>query len=72
MQTSQFLYYKCVKTPTSLFSLGDLPGHNRTGAVVGLVEDQAEVVCTLHTAALGLVGNWDTAQEHLEKALHEE
>lgn len=41
------------------------------GAVVGLVEDQAEVVYTLRTAALGLVGNWGTVQEHLEKALQD-
>lgn len=39
------------------------------GAVVGLVEDQAEVVYMLHTVAPGLVGNWGTDQDHLEKAL---
>lgn len=41
-------------------------------AVAGLVEDQAEVVYTLHTAALGLVGNWGIVQDHLEKALQDE
>lgn len=41
------------------------------GAVVGLVEDQAEVVYMLHTAALGLVGNWGTVQDHLEKDLQD-
>lgn len=40
--------------------------------MVGLVEAQAEEVDKLHTAALGLVGNWGTGQEHLEKALQDE
>lgn len=41
-------------------------------AVAGLVEDQAEVVYTLRTAALGLVGNWGIVPERLEKALQDE
>lgn len=42
------------------------------GAAAGLGEDRAEVVYTLHTAALGLVGNWGTVQDRLEKALEVE
>lgn len=40
-------------------------------AVVGLVEVQAEVVYMLHTAALGLVGNWGIVQDRLEKVLQD-